>query len=58
MLYFSDLRAILYCSNKSSCLAILMHGLPISNGLFFLDEGHIHFSYSTFEEQYGSLTCV
>ena len=58
MSYLSWLRAILYCSNNSSLFAILMHGTPLSNGLFFVDEGQIHFSYSTSANQYGSLTCV
>ena len=35
MLYFSRLRAILYCSNNSSIPAIIIHGLPISNGFIF-----------------------
>ena len=57
MSYLSLLRAIIYCSNNTSPIAILMHGLPISNGFFFLDEGHIHFSYSTSANHFGSLTC-
>ena len=58
MSYLSRLRAILYCSNKSSLLAIIINSLPISNGLIFLDEGHINVSYSTLANHYGSLTCV
>ena len=59
MWYLSRLRAIIYFSNNSSLLEILMHGTPISNGLiFFKGEGHIRFSYFTSAKQYGSLTCV
>ena len=65
MSYLSRLRAILYCSNNSALIVILIHGLPISNGFyryqmdsFFKDEGHIHISYSTSANQYGYLTCV
>ena len=58
MSYLSRLRAIIYCSKNSSLLAIIMHSLLISNGLLFLGEGPIHFSYSTFANQYGSLICV
>ena len=58
MSYLSWLRAILYCSNNSSLFAILMHGTPLSNGLFFVDEGQIHLSYYTSANQYGSLTCA
>ena len=36
MSYLSRLRAILYCSNNSSLLSIIIHGLPISNGFIFL----------------------
>ena len=35
-----------------------MNGLPIPNELIFKDEDHIHLSYSTLANQYGSLTCV
>ena len=58
MLYLLQLRAIIYCSNNTSLLAILMHSLPISNGFFFLDEGRIHLSYSTSTNKYGSLICA
>ena len=58
MSYLSRFRAILYCLNNSYLLAIIMHGLPISNWFFFLNEGRIHFYYSTFANQYESLTCV
>ena len=44
--------------NNSSLLSILMHGIRISNGFIFFDEGHIYFSYSTSANQYGSLTCI
>ena len=36
MLYLSQLKSILYCSNSSSLFAILMHGTWISNGFFFI----------------------
>ena len=32
--YLFRLRDILYCSNNSSLISIIMHGLPISNGFF------------------------
>ena len=34
--YLSCLRAIIYCSNNTSLLVIIMHGLPISNVFIFL----------------------
>ena len=54
----SQLRAIIYFQNNTSLLSILMHGLPISNGFIFLDEGHVHLSYSTSANHYVSLTYV
>ena len=36
MLYLLQLRAIIYCSNNTSLLAILIHVTPISNGFIFL----------------------
>ena len=56
--HLSRLKAILYCSNNTLLFVISMHGLPISNRYFCLDEGHIHFSYSTLAFQYGSLIFV
>ena len=44
----SRIRAIIYFSNNSSLLAIIMRGLPISNEFIFLDEVNIHFPYVTY----------
>ena len=35
MSYLSHLRPIIYCSNSTSLLVIIMHGLPISNVFVF-----------------------
>ena len=55
--YLYWLRSIIYCSNNTSLLSILIHGKRISNGFIFLDEIQKYLSYSTSKNQDGSLTC-
>ena len=59
MSYLSCLRAILYCPNNSSLFANINAWFTnIKLILLLIYEGPIHLSYSTFANQFGSLTYV